>query len=372
MSSILDALNKLEQEKAQAARDHEQDELDPAITAHDLVGRSVLRDRVTLRITPMALLLSIGSLVVILIVVAFGAALIFARGGEKPSGQTAAVVDTSKLTPTPFEAEPAPAPVEAPAAATVTETAPPPVEAQSAPAAPAESAPAQTAPAESPVPAETLPSPQSTAFVPKQEAAGSSVTPVTTPTMVARQPESKPEPAAPDPAPEVQQAPPPTVTAAPEPAPVAVVPPSRNLPAAVELEDLEEPAPRTRVAAAPVNQIEDDPPPRRSPPAPKTTAAPSRDVPVDRLPEFTAMEQMKYGFDRVRINMMKPADANNPRGSALITFTETAADGSERINRMRFLEGERLLQTPLRLFKVEDKRIGLEDVRTGDRYQLIF
>lgn len=372
MSSILDALNKLEQEKAQAVRDHEQDELDPAITAHDLVGRSVLRDRVTLRVTPMALLLSIGTLVIVLIVVAFVAALTLARNGEKPAEQTAAAVDATALSPTPFVIEPAPAPepvVEAPATAAEVVPAPAAVE-----PAPVEAAPAETAP-----PVQTLPSPQSTAFIPQPDVVTPSAGPVTSPAVVARQPEPKPEPpaaVAPEVKPEVQQAPPAPVSAAPTPGPAssAVVPPSRDLPAAVELEDLEEPTPRTRVAAAPVNDAEDDPlpPPRRTPPAPKTTATPPRDVAVDRLPEFTAMEQMKYGFDRVKINMMKPADATNPRGSALITFTETSDDGSSRTNRMRFLEGERILQTPLRLFKVESDRVGIEDVRTGDRYQLPF
>jgi len=351
MSSILDALNKLEQEKAQAARENEENELDPAITAHDLVGRSMLRDRVTLRVTPAALMLSVGALAVTLAVVVIAAAMIFSRASAKPAEQTAAaqvpMVQAPAPSPAPAVIETTP-PVEPPAAA-----ADAPAVATAAPDIPATSdaPPASTEPA-----AQPLPSPQPTSFVPPAQPAVVPQTAAPSPTVIARQPEPKAEAPAmlePEVIPPPKESPSEPVAAAPKPA-------------------VSEPAPRTRVAAAPPLVDEDDLPPRRTPPAPKATAPAQQDVALDRLPLFTPVDQMRYGFERLTINMMKPADATTPQGSAILSFTETSPDGSKLSNRMRFFEGQRIQQSPLRMFKVEDGRVGIEDVRTGDRYQLKF
>lgn len=364
MSSILDALNKLEQEKAQAAQT-EQSELDPAITAHDLVGRSVLRDRVTLRVTPAALLLSVTAIIVTLVVVVFAVATIFARPSAKPEEKTT-VADNVTLTASP---EPATVEVTPPSAAPET----PPQEAPPATTAvaPQTTTPTNSIPEPEPAPPpQTLPSPQASSFVPPIETA-TSPSSAPSPSVVARQPDPKTEiPATTETEvkPEPRAASPVPAETTPEPPPPAPGPAPRETTPAVK----EEPAPRTRVAAVPLDDEEELPPPRHSPPVPKSTAAPAKVVAVDRLPEFTPMEQSRYGLERVKINIMKPADATNPRGSAIISFSETSPDGSARTNRMRFFEGERIQQSPLRMFKVEKDRVGLEDVRTGDRYQLQF
>lgn len=72
MSSILDALNKLEEEKALAQSTPEGLDLDPDSAAEELVGRSVLRDRITLRFTPLTLI--VGGLIATVVIVSVSVA----------------------------------------------------------------------------------------------------------------------------------------------------------------------------------------------------------------------------------------------------------------------------------------------------------
>ncbi len=73
MSSILDALNKLEEDKALAQSTPEgSEDLDPDSVGEELVGRSVLRDRITLRFSPLTLI--VGGLVATVVVVSFSVA----------------------------------------------------------------------------------------------------------------------------------------------------------------------------------------------------------------------------------------------------------------------------------------------------------
>ena len=51
MSSILDALNKVEHEKAAAAAHEAAIEIDAETAAHEMLGRDLLRDRITVRFT---------------------------------------------------------------------------------------------------------------------------------------------------------------------------------------------------------------------------------------------------------------------------------------------------------------------------------
>lgn len=361
MSSILDALNKLEQEKTQAARESEQSELDPALTAHDLVGRSMLRDRVTLRVTPVALLLSVGALIITLVIVALAVILMMMRADKKPATQIAAN--------TPAATSPSPASVAAPTpAVNLPPSDPPPAAPAVVPQAQSNSEPAPTAQQAPATQTVTPPPAQATQIQP--EATVAAPAPVPAPTVVARQPD-KPIETPVVTTPEVKEEAVPTATAPKEEPPVKA-PAVSEASAAPE----EKPAPRTRVAAAPVDNDDPELPsasPRR-PPAPKSTAAtkPGKDVALDRLPIFTESDGIRYGFERIRINMMKPADATNPQGAAILSIAETSSDGSVVRNTMRFYEGQRIQQSPLRIFKVEEKRIGIEDVRTGDRYQLKF
>ncbi|MCH7910131.1 MAG: hypothetical protein IIB38_10995, partial [Candidatus Hydrogenedentes bacterium] len=82
MSSIFDALNKLEQDRAHAQRFSEGVGVDPASAAQELIGPSVLRDRITIRFSPLTLIL--GGLACVLVLVSFSiaAALLIVRSAE--------------------------------------------------------------------------------------------------------------------------------------------------------------------------------------------------------------------------------------------------------------------------------------------------
>jgi hypothetical protein len=82
------------------------------------------------------------------------------------------------------------------------------------------------------------------------------------------------------------------------------------------------------------------------------------------------VDQTRFGFVRLKVNMVKPAGETNPQGSAILSFVEEGADGQAVPNRMRFYEGQRIQNSSLRLFKIGADRVGLEDMRTGDQYQL--
>jgi hypothetical protein len=364
MSSILDALNKLEQEKAQAARDIDQIEIDPA-TAHDLVGRSVLRDRVTLRVTPATLVMTIGAMMVVLAAVTFGGVMLLMRPATTPNNeQTASAAPWSAVSEPPVASAGTPPPPvpDAPSASALVPAAP---QENTAVDAPVVNAPAAGMPVNA-TPQVDAPAPQPHVAAPPPEATPS-------PAIVARQPESKPEvpgAAAPESKPEPKVSSPAPVASAPAPvgAPPASDSANTEAPPPAEVK----PAPRTTVAAAPV---EDDKPasrpiPRRTPPGSSVSVPKQEDVALDRLPIFSQMDQARYGFDRVKVNIARPANDKNPQGSAILTITEESSDGSLIRNQMRFFENQRILDSPLRLFKIEDHRVGIEDVRTGDRYQL--
>ena len=72
MSSILDALNKLEEDKALAQSTPEGLDLDPDSAAEELVGPSMLRDRITLRFTPLTLI--VAGLIATVVIVSFSVA----------------------------------------------------------------------------------------------------------------------------------------------------------------------------------------------------------------------------------------------------------------------------------------------------------
>ena len=85
---------------------------------------------------------------------------------------------------------------------------------------------------------------------------------------------------------------------------------------------------------------------------------------------LTPQDQSRYGYIRLKVNMVKPAGDSNPQGSAILTLEEESNSGDPVVNRMPFYEGQRLQQSPLRLFKVGTDRIGIEDIRTGEKFQL--
>lgn len=348
MSSILDALNKLEQEKAQASRESERSDTDPVSIANELVGRSMFRDRVTLRVTPATLLVSLGALSVGLIVITFAAAVVLTRSAR----ETPSVVDQVAAAPAP--AALTATGVQAPAAASVSVSAPEVAQ----PAAelkrvdlPASNAAVSTEaanPAALPVstvaPAVEVPKPIET----KPD------TPVSAPGLSAPKPEKKETPPAEEPV--VAKAGSAPAGAAAETKPGLEV----KVPAATS-------RPRTRMAAKSADADETT---ARVLPGSRPTANRNEDVNLGLLPILTPVDQSRYGFIRLKVNMVKPAGDTNPQGSAILTLEEESEGGERTVNRMPFYEGQRLQQSPLRLFKVGPDRVGIEDMRTGDQYQL--
>jgi len=339
MSSILDALNKLEQEKAQASRESERADTDPVSIANELVGRSMLRDRVTLRVTPAALFAMAGVLVVGLVVVTFAIAMMITRPSRDLRTSAAPITE---------------APAMAQTAAPLASPPPDPV---------VESVAAQT------------PAPSATTLVETAKPANSAATP---PAPVAEVPKSIEKKADLVPAPTVQAEPKVKKTETKTPPASESVLAEADADSADEAIDEVAPVPaqktpatsprtRTRIAVKPLDESE-----RVARERPVLPAASSRneDVRLETLPVLTPVDQARYGFVRLKVNMVKPAGDTNPQGSAILTLEEDSGGGDPVVNRMPFYEGQRLQQSPLRLFKVGTDRVGVEDIRTGDRYQL--
>ncbi len=346
MSSILDALNKLEQEKAQASRESERADTDPVSIASELVGRSMLRDRVTLRVTPAGLLVSVGALAVGLVVITFAAAMMFMR----PAREAAPPAESVALAP-------APAALVTLETSTSPATLPP---TTSTPPAEAPPPPSDSKPADAIVPsAPTAEIAPEAAIVSPPESAPAAESPKPGET----------ESAAPAPAPESPAPIPAKKESAPKAESVAAT--AGLTPARSADPEVKAPAatskPRTRVAARPA---EAEASATRELPGSRPPVARNEDVRLESLPILTPMDQSRYGFIRLKVNMVKPAGDTSPQGSALITFEEESSGGERTVNRMPFYEGQRIQQSPLRLFKVGPDRVGIEDVRTGEKYQL--
>lgn len=79
MSSILDALNKLEQDRADAQRSSEGLDIDPISAAQELVGPSALRDHITIRFLPVTLILGGLAFVLVLVSLSVGVSLLIVR-----------------------------------------------------------------------------------------------------------------------------------------------------------------------------------------------------------------------------------------------------------------------------------------------------
>lgn len=93
---------------------------------------------------------------------------------------------------------------------------------------------------------------------------------------------------------------------------------------------------------------------------------------LNSLPVLTPADIARYGLIQLKINMPTPSGPRNPQGSAVLTIREEAADGTVVTNTMKFYENQRIQSTQLRLFKVEATAVGIEDMRSGQRYRLPF
>jgi len=143
MSSILDALNKLEDEKEQARAQAELDpaEIDPAAAADELIGRKTISGSSTMTLSPMVL--AGGAVAFLLFTVAVVVITVSFMMPNTPEPQPIAAIPTkASATPAPIEEpKPTPAPVEPAAAEPEPESTPEPepvaAEPQPAPVTPA-------------------------------------------------------------------------------------------------------------------------------------------------------------------------------------------------------------------------------------------
>lgn len=266
MSSILDALNKLEGEKERerAQKDFNPADIDPAAAALDLVEPDALRDSMTLRVRPLTLIAgTVGFLVLVVAIVAITVSVMVK---SEPGEKLASVVPPVAVTPQPTPVIPEPeVPVE--------QEAPEPV-------------------AIIPPPPESAPEIETAQIV--EEPA-----PIIQSPVKVESPALDPKPA--------------TVVV---PEPIIEVPKAeKKVPVAVAVEKIEPAPPETIVVAKAPSLPKADPIPLiESIP----DAAPSDNANFLTLPRFTVALQRKHGFDKFKINMINPVSDTNPYGNAII------------------------------------------------------
>jgi len=328
MSSILDALKKLEAEKAEANR-VEEAPFEPKIARHDLVGPSAFRDRMTFRFSPVVVISAAILIASVVIGVSVGLSLFLVRPqkGEPPGTSKQQVSGfESRVSgfgsekwpsaePKPEEEppvtitrqqvaklEPAPQPPPAPQPAERLEAAPNPAP---EPVAKAEPAPEPVAKAE-PAPKPAL-----------EPVAKAEPAPKPVPEPVAKaEPESKPTPE-------------PVAKAEPTPEPPSI-------PAAEPTPDTRNPKPEIR--------------------NPKKA---SRPIDLLLLPALRETDKARYGLSDVRVNMVRPASKARAYASAIINLQPVQV-------------GEKIPGSEATLIGVESRAIGIEIEGTGERFHIRF
>ena len=307
MSSILNALNKVEEEQEQlkAQENLRPEDIDSADAVDDLLGADVRRDKMTLQVSPMVL---IGggflALIILVATVAFVVATVMKPESVQPSN-TIASLPPAVSNPTP--------PVETiePVTPNTSDTTTPtiPIEEMSEPTE------------------EFPPTPPATEATPQKPMTEDPI-------------ESTP-PAAPENT---------------EPTPIAETP--KPTPAPKVIEKTPEPLPKPTSTV-----LDEDGPLNFKPATPDTTESieqsetiiAQNNKPIHMYPRFTNTLQMKYGFETFKINMVSPQSARNPYGSAII-------------NREKVFEGNSIADSQIILYKVEKNGVAFENSRTGKRY----
>ena len=321
MSSILDALRKLEADKAETPA---QDDLvmDSVAAERDLVGEGLMRTGTTVRITPGLLIACIVGLSVLVGMVATGGV---AFWWTRSAGETGPIPSAVA------SASPAPA-VTAP--------------------------PVSTAPV-TPVPSYPPPSPP----VPAQPPQPSAPTAVVSPQPVIIEPPT-PQPA----------------VASPEPVTPSLQPSSDD--PAIGNETRSPKVPRSgkgtrtvarqeeiRVAAASTTELESPvretevrtevPKISEVKEAVKPTSTKEENVDVFSLPVLKESDKARFGLSNLRVNMVRPAGKNAPYASAVINLRPVYV-------------GERIPNTSATLVAVEDRGIAIEVGDTGERFHVRF
>ncbi len=325
MSSILDALNKLEEEQERARQATQPVTIDPAQAAQELISRDVLRDEVTLKVSPLVMVAGILLGFFVIVVGAVGMTLLALKGtpanSEAQTNKSIAVASADAVPPKTVPGEPeAASPGPSPIVETATPNLHKPAPRVAAPPKPAVQAVATAPRFVPPVPTEkVLPVPRAMA---KEVGTESALPPVV------KMPDVVVSPRDLNALPEV--------TASGLPSGEAMSVGETRLP----------PPPPRRVAAAEI-----------ATPVSEESLSAERDI--ASYPVFTRSVQADYGLKKLRINMLRPRTEAVPYPSAVI-------------NMVTIFEGETILNSSARLFKVESHGVGIEIARSGERYYLKF
>ncbi len=339
MSSILDALNKLEQDRAHAERSSEGVDVDPASAAQELIVPSVLRDRITLRFSPLTLIL--GGLAGALILVSFSAAaaLLFVRPSEP---EIAAVSDAAAQDTAVAAREMAPGtavPLQEVTAADETVTIAAPSDEPLPEEAPSAAVPAKTEAPELSALEVTGDQPDAAAVVAAStEGSARELAPVPEMTL-----------------PLVEAAPPEETQMS----RAEVAPPIKDVASALGAAlgpGIVAPQERTPDARPSVPDVStalkvEAVVPRAEPESPALS--------LKELPILTKAGQLQYADGPLMINMVGPASETNPQGYSVI-------------NKMTVYEGQTIPRTELRLLVVELDGVAVAVQGSGQRYYIKF
>ncbi|PCJ50479.1 MAG: hypothetical protein COA73_18505 [Candidatus Hydrogenedentota bacterium] len=310
MSSILDALNKLEEEQDRARQAAQPVTIDPAQAAQELVSRDVLRDHVTLKVSPMVVFVG-GVAAFFLVIAGVVGVTVMVLNNDTPD----AIMSQSAEAGTVEEV------VKIPTGSSR-------VPVQSVTATEAVSNRSGVSAADTSV--------KHAKIVPLKEK-------VVLPSALI-----------------------PPLTVTPE-APIPEAAVSQEM--AVRQREIVEPArkaveepPVIKTASKPVETAFIPPPPREmlaERPNPVGAEPVIEDRSIASYPVFTRSVQANFGLKKLRINMLRPRSEGVPYPSAVI-------------NMVTVFEGETILNSSARLFKVESHGIGVEISRTGEKYYLKF
>jgi hypothetical protein len=334
MSSILDALKKLEAEKARQAEAElvrlDDEPFEPDTAGEELVVPLIEAPGPPVAVSTRTLVVGGAVFAVALVAISVSISLWVARSSVTPIRVTENVA--APVAESPVLADPSPA-NEAPSA-----TPPPEAPAAASPPAPEADLPAAT------------PKPEPPAKPVVAKTAKPTPAPVKAPKPVSPPPET--QVAAPEPAP-APEAPPAAQELAPAPkavqlaqAPKPVMPPE---PALVE----QAPAPVAEEPALVIETPVAAPPPLAVPPPP--SEAEIGPVDLKKLPILRSSERVRFGLENVRLNVLREASPTRPHGLAIINLNKVYI-------------GETIPGTRARLIEVKSHGIGIEIMDSGERF----
>lgn len=312
MSSILDALKKLEAEKAarQAVEQEEDLQFHPETAAGELVAPPTQYPSATaLHLSPMAMVIGGAMFAVLLIAISVTASIVVARNSVSHT-----VVSKNSSTAAPPAAVP--------------------------PAPPSEAA----LPTPEPVPAAPEPAP-------------AAPPPDTPPPAAAQPPLASPAPALASAAPPPASIAPPVIPETPIPAKTARITVAQAAEPPAEPQNVNPVPPPAPPVQSPPAIVPAVPATTKPPPAvkPAIVRHPPGPVDLESLPILRSSERVRYGLENLRLNVLREAGPNRPSGLAIINLNKVYI-------------GEIIPGTRARLIEVKSHGIGIEIADTGERF----